>query len=236
MRLPSAYRFFAQCGRLGALMSRARLLWLLLPIAGLAELLLFVHDAQSAPRPAEWQALRAEVARLKGPNDLVLVAPEWADPLARQAFGDALMPITDLARPDVSAYARAVEVDALGARASELEGWRVASERRVGRFRIRIRENPRPMRILFSFLDRAHPPELRVARDTEADPEGCPFTTHAASSAGGLHGHLAFPRERYVCGGAEEHFVGVTILDDQQYRPRRCLWAEPLPGGLRLSY
>ncbi len=25
-------------------------------------------------------------------------------------------------------------------------------------------------------------------------------------------------------------------MDDQAYRPRRCLWAEPLPGGLHLSF
>jgi hypothetical protein len=216
-------------------MGRARLLWLLLPIAGLAELALFVRDARSAPRSEEWQALRAEVMKLKGASDLVVVAPEWADPLARQAFGDALMPITDLARPDVSAYARAVEVDALGASAPELDGWRVAAERSVGRFKIRTRENPKPTKILFSFLDQARPPELEVGGAGES--EACSFTTHAQSTAGGLHGHLAFPRERYVCGGAEEHFVGVTILDDQAYRPRRCLWAEPRAGeALRLSF
>jgi hypothetical protein len=216
-------------------MGRARLLWLLLPIAGLVELALFVYDAQSAPRAAEWQALRAEIVSLKGPSDLVVVAPEWADPLARQAFGDALMPIADLARPDVSGYARAVEVDALGASAPELDGWRVASERTVGRFKIRTRENPKPAKILYSFLEQARPPQLEVGGDGEG--EACVFNQHAQSSAGGLHGHLAFPRERYVCGGAEEHFVGVTILDDQAYRPRRCLWAEPRPGeGLRLSF
>lgn len=216
-------------------MGRARMLWLLLPIAGLVELALFVHDARSAPRAAEWQALRGEVARLKGASDLLVVAPEWADPLARQAFGDALMPITDLARADVSAYARAVEVDALGAESDELAGWRVASAQRVGRFEIRIRENPEPAHVLFSFVDHAAPPSLEVGRESGST-DACAFTTHAASSAGGLHGHLAFPRERYVCGGAEEHFVGVTVLDDQDYRPRRCLWAEPLPGGLRLSF
>ncbi len=203
-------------------------------MAGLVELALFVHDARRAPRAPEWQALRAEVGKLKGPRDLLIVAPEWADPLARQAFGDALMPITDLARPDVSAYPRAVEVDALGDSSPELAGWRVTSERSVGRFTLRVRENPKPARVRFSFVDQARPPGLEVGHGGEG--KTCPFTDHAPSSAGGLHGHLAFPRERYVCGGAEEHFVGVTILDDQAYRPRRCLWAEPLPGGLHLSF
>jgi hypothetical protein len=213
-------------------MGHARFLWLLLPIAGFAELIAFVHDARSAPRISEWQAVRADVAKLKGPADLVVVAPEWSDPLARAAFGDSLMPIADVARADVSSYARAIEVDELGASAPELEGWAVRDTRAAGRFQIRIRENPAPAQVLFSFLDHARPPFL----DANDGAHSCPFTAHAAVSAGGLHGHLAFPRERYNCGG-EEFFVGVTILDDQEYRPRRCLWAHPRgTDTLRLNF
>jgi hypothetical protein len=213
-------------------MGRARFLWLLLPIAGFAELIAFVHDARSAPRISEWQAVRAEVARLKGPADLVVVAPEWSDPLARAAFGDSLMPIADVARADVSSYARAIEVDELGASARELEGWAVRDVHASGRFQIRVRQNPAPAHVLFSFLDHARPPFLEATDGTRV----CPFTAHATVSAGGLHGHLAFPRERYNCGG-EEFFVGVTILDDQEYRPRRCLWAHPRGADtLRLNF
>src|SRR5882757_413781 len=117
-------------------MPRARFLWLLVPIAGLAELGLFWVDATRAPRVGEWQALRGEVAKLKRPGDLLLVAPEWADPIARYAFGDALLPIADEARADDSSYARAVEVDALGAVPAELDGWAVREERAVGRFKL----------------------------------------------------------------------------------------------------
>ena len=213
-------------------MGRARFLWLLLPVAGLAELLAFVHDARSAPRLGEWQAVRAQVAKLKGAADLVVVAPEWTDPLARAAFGDELMPIADVARPDVSAFPRAIEVDELGASARELEDWPVTSEQNAGRFRIRIRENPAPAQVLFSFLDHARPPFLEATEGSRP----CVFNAHAAVSTGGLHGHLAFPRERFNCGG-EEFFVGVTILDDQEYRPRRCLWAHPRgQGTLQLSF
>jgi hypothetical protein len=218
-------------------MPRARLLWLLVPIAGLAELGLFVFDADRAPRVAEWQAVRAQVAKLKQPADLLLVAPEWADPLARYAFGDALMPVSDEARADESSYARAIEVDALGKSSAALDGWAVREERAVGRFTLRVRENPKPEKVLFSFLDNARPPFLSVTAGDSGDSERpCVYTQHAQVSTGGLHGHLAFPRERYMCGG-EEFFVGATILDDQEYRPRRCLWAEPRSGeSVRLSF
>ena len=66
-------------------MGRARFLWLLSPAAGLAELLAFVHDAQSAPGLGQWQAVRPQVAKRKGPMDLLVVAPEWNDPLCFDA-------------------------------------------------------------------------------------------------------------------------------------------------------
>ena len=211
-------------------MRHTRFLWLLVPLAGLAELGLFAYDARRAPRVSEWQALRAKVAQLKGPKDLLVVAPEWADPIARYAFGEELMPIANEARADDSAYARALEVATLGKSAPQLQSWKVSDERAVGRFQLRVRENPKPELILFSFLDNARPPWLSVTAGDSGDSErACVYTEHATPSAGGLHGHLAFPRERYNCGG-EEFFVGVTILDDQQYRPRRCLWAEPSPA------
>ncbi len=218
-------------------MHRARFLWLLVPFAGLVELGLFAKDASRAPRITEWQAMRTEVARLKRASDLLVVAPEWADPIARFAFGDELMPVADEARADVTTYARAVEVDTLDASVPELDGWGVTAEHRSGRFRIRVRENPKPEHVLFSFLSNAHPPFLDVtAGDAGASERRCVYSEHAPSSTGGLHGHLAFPRERYLCGG-EAFFVGVTILDDQDYRPRRCVWAQPPEGeSVRLSF
>ncbi|HEX3773895.1 MAG TPA: hypothetical protein VHV51_05485 [Polyangiaceae bacterium] len=219
----------------GALMGRARYLWLLLPIAGLVELGAFVHDARSAPRLDEWQAVRGEVAKLKGPGDLVVVAPEWTDPLAREAFGDALMPIANEARADDSPYARAIEVSELSASAPEFARWPTEETRDVGRFRLRVHRNPEPAKVLFSFLDHVRPQFLAV-HEGATDERACQFTAHAAVTAGGLHGHLAFPRERFNCGG-EEFFVGVTILDDQNYRPRRCIWAHPRGTSvLRLNF
>ncbi|MEP7052179.1 MAG: hypothetical protein ABJB12_17575 [Pseudomonadota bacterium] len=218
-------------------MRRARFLWLLVPIAGLAELGLFAYDAARAPRVSEWQAVRAAVKKLKGPNDLLVVAPEWADPIARHAFGDELMSIANEARADDSAYARALEVATLGKSAPELADWTVREEYTVGRFQLRVRQNPHPDTVLFSFLENSRPPWLSVTAGDSGDSErSCVYTQHAVPSAGGLHGHLAFPRERYNCGG-EEFFVGVTILDDEEYRPRRCLWAEPRAGeSVRLTF
>jgi len=213
-------------------MGRARFLWLLLPLAGLFELGAFVHDARRAPRVEEWEALRAPLAALKRPGDLVLAAPDWADPLLRHALGDSILPIADAARADDTGYRRALEIDALGETAPEVAAWPISEVRASGRFRIRIRTNPAPANITYSFLEHATPEFLSAATLNGSNRQACTYTDHAQVTAGGLHGHLAFPRERFACRGGEEYFVGVTILDDQEYRPRRCLWAHPPSSGV----
>jgi hypothetical protein len=81
-----------------------------------------------------------------------------------------------------------------------------------------------------------HPPHLAVSEGTGLRAT-CAFTAHAAVVTGGLHGAVAFPRERYSCAGGGPFFVGVTIIDDQDYRPRRCIWAHPsLEGELTLHF
>lgn len=110
-----------------------------------------------APTEAEWEKLQPVVAEVRRGAELVVPAPYWADPLARHAFGDALMPLRDVARPDESGYAHAHEIGILGERTPELAGWRESERRDVGRFRIRRLENPNPARVLFDFVESLAP-------------------------------------------------------------------------------
>lgn len=208
-------------------MADKRLLWLLLPLAGLLELAAHFHFARAAPRIDDWHAVRQAVAELRQQDDLVVVAPYWAEPNARHAFGDALMPLEHVARPDESRFRRALEVGILGQRAPELAGWRLLEERRQGGFLLRVLENPAPAEVAFDFLENIQ----RAAVFEGASGRSCPWNGRARLSTGGLHGHPAFPRQRFECGGGEEFFVGVTVIEDQDYRPRRCVWAHPVAGG-----
>src|SRR5689334_19338527 len=101
-------------------MRPARALLLAIPIAGLVELGLHFWLAARPPRFDDWAALREPVAALADRSAPVVVAPRWAEPLARQALGDERMPIEHVARPDVTRFERAVEVSILGERAPEL--------------------------------------------------------------------------------------------------------------------
>ncbi|HKO48403.1 MAG TPA: hypothetical protein VJV79_11795 [Polyangiaceae bacterium] len=211
----------------------ARYLWLAIPFLGLVELAAQLYFAKRFPTLDEWRALEADVGALKQHQDLIVIAPEWAEPLARTAFADSLMPIADVARPDEAGYRRAIEVSALGDVSPLLANWPVTAEKRTGKFTLRTRTNPDFEPPLFVLTDHAAPPELSVSeRHPSGETTSCSYGTRPASSASGLLARPAFPRQRFSCGPADGNFVGSTIIEDQDYRARRCLWANPSAGGL----
>jgi len=198
------------------------------PLVGLLELMAHEYFARRAPSLQQWANVREPVRQLQQPGDPVVVAPYWAEPLARHVLGSMVMPLREVARPDLTGYRRAVEVSLLGEQPAELEGWRVVEERRVAdKFLVRLRENPAPADVRFDFVDALGPAEVTVTAATRA----CPWREHARRMTGGLHGPMAFPEQRFQCPGGGPYFVGVTVVDDEQYRPRRCIWAHPVRGG-----
>jgi hypothetical protein len=218
-------------------MSRIRYLWFLVPALAVGELVAHGAFARRAPRVEEWRELSEPVRRLKRPNDLLVVAPLWAEPVARHALGDAPFPLDQVARADASSFARALEISAVGARAEETRSWAVVAEERAGRFTLRVLENPAPVMPRYRFIDHVRPETLEVAVVASEQEAPCAFTARAPVSAGGLHGHATFPRERFRCPGGEASFVGVTVIDDEKYLPRRCIWAHPPDRGeLRLRF
>lgn len=209
----------------------AHLAWLV-PLLGLVEAGAHRWFSQRAPTPDEWQALRPAISELRRPGDVVVVAPQWAEPLARWKLGDALMPLADVARPDETRYARAIEISTLGARAPSLGGFRLASEARHGKFDVRVLENPAPPVISFDFTSAIDPAHLTVETRRAGKVAPCNFTDHAPVESGGLGGPPTYPSSRFRCEGEPTHiFAGVTIIDDERELPRRCIWAHPPSGG-----
>ena len=81
-------------------MPRKALAWLLVPAVGLVELGAHAYFSSRPPSPDEWKTGKATLAGLRKHGELVVIAPEWAEPNARFAFGDELMPLRDVARAD----------------------------------------------------------------------------------------------------------------------------------------
>lgn len=226
------------CGNLGAArMQGARVAWLLIPLLGLVESALHGVFRNQAPTADEWARLAEVLQRIRQPGDVIIVAPRWAEPLARRALGEAVMPLRDLARADLSDYRDALELSVLDEDAAELASFAEVARHEAEPFRIRRLRNPRHEPTVYQFDDNVHPDRLSVAEVVDGLETPCPFTARAPSSAGGLGGHATYPRARFVCSGGRSAFVGVTVIDDAAYRPRRCIFAHPVPGGtLRLRF
>jgi hypothetical protein len=201
----------------------------IVPLVGVVELIAHLGFAKRPPSFDAWADVRAAVETEKRPGELVVIAPRWADPAARRAFGDALMPMRDEGRPDESRYASALEVSILGASAPDLEGWKQEGERTLGKFVLRHRTNPSPAHVVFDFVDNARPP-LADVRGT-SPPITCTWNPRAAVETVGFGGHPTFPRERFECPTGAYFFVGETVIADQDFRARRCLWSHPFAHG-----
>ncbi|MDI1446752.1 hypothetical protein [Polyangium sp. 6x1] len=197
---------------------------------GIAELAGFFVTSRRKPDFSDWAALVAPVAEERKQGELVVVAPSWGEPLARQALGDEVFPLRDVARPDVSRYRAALEISAFGERSPELSGFRETGRREVGPFVIRRLENPSPAEVVFDFVDGLGPAQASV-RTTNPEAE-CPWTTNARVIAGGLGGHPTFPAARFECPGGPFFNIGPTVIAaDEAFRPRRCLFAHPPARG-----
>jgi hypothetical protein len=201
----------------------------LVPALGLIELGAHLWFAARPPAFEAWQRVAPAVAELRREGDVVVVAPAWADPLARSALGDEAMPLRDVARPDLTRYPGAIEISVLGQHDRELARWAEAERRDVGEFTVRRLSNPSPAHVVFDFTDHAHPP---IADVRGTDPAvDCTWNPRARIEVGGLGGHPTFPAERYECPGGVFFNVGVTVIADQEYLPRRCLWSHPFARG-----
>ena len=206
----------------------------LVPLLGLVELGLHQYFAQRAPDADDYAVLGAELLKLKRLGEPVVVAPAWAEPLLRQA-APAAFPLRELARADDQPFATFLEVSLLGQSAPQLASFPIAQQQRIGPFRLALRHNPKPDPARFDFVTAVEQAQLEVFDELEGQLTPCPFVDEGRAETGGLHGHPAYPPTRYACG--RRRFVGVTLIDDQDFRPRRCIMAQvPDSGSIVLRF
>jgi hypothetical protein len=206
----------------------------LVPLLGLAELALQQHFAHSAPEAADYAALAPQLLALKPAGVPVVVAPAWAEPLLRQAAPEAF-PLAELARADDRAFGAFLEVSLLEQTAPELRAFPIRQAHQLGAFRVSLRENPAPDPTRFDFVSAVERGEVEVFTELGDERAECESVQRQRSETGGLHGHVAYPQKRHEC--ARGRIVGVTLIDDQDYRARRCIIAQmPDSGSVVLRF
>jgi hypothetical protein len=198
---------------------------------GPLELGLDLSFATRLPDEGEWSTARAAVEARRREGDLVVAAPRWAEPHARRAFGEALMPTRDVARPDEAGYARAVEVAAAGARDGAFAGWGLLEARAEGRLTVRLWQNPSPEHYVYDLVDEVEAGRVEVSWVLgDGVSIDCAYG-EAPTSA--VFGQPARAGWRYACVGLPTYSVGVTVIDDLEGRPRRCVLVPPPPAPFR---
>ncbi|CAN5468001.1 hypothetical protein BH09MYX1_BH09MYX1_36090 [soil metagenome] len=207
--------------------SFARWAFVLVPLVGLAELALHIKQTHSVAAPEDWAAAKADVEKNAKPDDLVTFAPKWVDPIGRETFGSALATEAREAYPDVSRFPRAFEVSIRGAHAPDLDGWTNVGEARFGAVTVTTWENPHPITLVDDLLRHIDTPDLHVMLVDGATERECALV-HGAAQSGALGAGPATPGTHYGCPNGTN--VGITILADLDYNPRRCILAPP-PGG-----
>jgi hypothetical protein len=207
------------------------LLLLTLPLLSIGELWAHRYYRSFAPTSEDWQNLEQVIDPLFRPSDLVTVAPHWADPLLRQQLGEKLMPIELLARADDETLERVIAVSFDNAKAKGFDDWRERERRQSGPFLVQVLENPRPEKARMRLIDRIQPEFLQVFEGPAGDPHRCTYTAVGRASSGGLGGEPTFGPRRFACPSGEPHLVTVTTIDDQDFAPRRCIWAYPSSYG-----
>lgn len=209
----------------------------LVPLLGLVELGLHLKQTGSDVVPeSDWTAARDAVKADLRPDDLVVFAPFWADPLGRRSFGDAIATIAREGRPDVTRFPRAFEVSIRGEHDGELAGWKKLSEKRIGKITVTELENPQPAKVITDLVTLVRPDALTVSR---VEPTGAttPCVFQRGVSSGGStvvpQGTLT-PADRFVCGSGH---VGVAVLHALDHHPHLCIFASPMaPATLRLEF
>jgi hypothetical protein len=224
-------------GRAGPVPSRSPrfLVWLCaaVPLLGLFELCAHLVQVARVVSDDDWRAASAEVARQVQPDDLVVFAPYWSEPLGRHFFGNKVATLARIARPDNSRFPRAFEVSIRGAHLDELQSWKNVDQKKIGAITITTLENPAPAKVLFDLVTHVNASEARfslVDARTQTEKE-CSFV-HGAPSTGNIGFGIAIPGSRFAC--AEGAFAGVTVMPALDYTARQCIFVPP-QGGTSIS-
>ena len=175
--------------------------------------------------PQEDWAAAAEVVR-EGwqEGDLLVAAPEWADPLMRQHAGD-LLSLEDVGRSDTAQYSRLWAMSARGHRPAEAPDAAATFEREVGRVRV-LRWDLPGDGVIYDFTEHVRDAEVVMVQDGVDRP--CSWVNEHRPHGGGLGRGPIMPGGRHRCDPRRGWlWVGTTIQDDLSLRPRWCVWQHP---------
>ncbi|MBC7172951.1 MAG: hypothetical protein H5U40_11005, partial [Polyangiaceae bacterium] len=154
---------------------------LLLLSLAIGELLGHVGMRSRVPTKQEWQAAAAFVRAERADRDVIVAAPAWADPLLREALGDAIG-FDQAGYSDLAGFERLWALSIRGHLPEDAPEAHPTFERSFGEVRV-LRWDLGPSSVTYDFVD--HLSEAEVSRGAGPDARACPLST-APGRGGGL--------------------------------------------------
>ncbi|MDW8361599.1 MAG: hypothetical protein RMK74_04280 [Myxococcales bacterium] len=214
--------------------ARSGTLWAVWLAVALVEIVGLGVIASRIPEDRDWDSAGAWLRARLGPADAVAVAPDWIDPHVRRVAGDA-MTLRSSGRSDLAPFERLFVVSARGELPLETPRRDPDEVAAFGRLRV-MRWDLGPSPVRFDFVQQIR--RARVTWRQQGRERPCSWRAMGVGLGGGLGTGPATPAERFVCEGAPPWiWVGATVLEDLDLRPRYCVWQHPTgPEPVRVRY
>ncbi len=207
-----------------------RVLLILVIALAFTEVLGHFIELSRVPTSADYSAAFAYIRREWRQGDAISSAPLWNDPNVRAAAGD-LIDDRMAGRSDLDAYARLWQVSIRGARADDAPHQAPTLARAFGEIRVERWELP-PPRVIYDFTDHVASAHA-LRRDGDAPETECQAIASRGSAPGGLSAGPQTTEHHFECGSYAEPWlwVGATVNEDLELRPRRSVYQHPVEGG-----
>lgn len=198
--------------------------WLIFLALAVVEVVAHVVVQARVVERDDWERAAERVRAEWQEGDLIVVAPEWADPLLRQHLGD-LITLEDAGRSDLAQYRRMWALSIRGHRPREAPDAAPEYDEQVGPVRVLRWALPGDA-VLYDFTE--HVPDARVSMVQGGRETPCRWIESGRARGGGLGAGPITPAERHACDPRRPWlWVGATVQDDLDLRPRYCVWQHP---------
>jgi hypothetical protein len=196
----------------------------------LTEALAHFVEVSRVPTDADWTAALGYVRAHWQEGDAISSAPRWADPIVRWRAGD-LIDDRMAGRSDLDAYRRLWTVSIRGARADDAPHAAPEERHAFGEVRVERWTLPTP-RVTYDFTE--HVAEAHAFRNSGGVESACRLVASRGESPGGLAAGPQSTPNHHSCdrGGEPWLWVGETVNEDLELRPRHCIYQHPVEGGV----
>lgn len=206
------------------------MLLVIVALSALTETVAHFLEVARVPAPADYVDALAFVHTEWQEHDAITSAPRWNDPNVRAAAGD-LVDDRMAGRSDLAAYARLWQISIRGARADDAPPEAPTLSQLFGRVRVERWDLPAPT-VTYDFTD--HVAEAQAYRQNGgADETTCRTIASRGAAPGGLAAGPQTTPHHFECGSFSEPWlwVGATVNEDLELRPRRSIYQHPVEGG-----